>query len=217
MRLNLTRERGSVLVIAMLVLMALLSIAGLAALQVEGYVKSSSDERFKSIADLAAESGLEMTFPYLRNNYHVQDHWGSIVHADNAPDSPASTAVPGNNRLPGEVGNPFDPKLQAWYSVRIFNNVRDPGLIVGNDDDSIIVVESTGYGPNGTVSQIVVELRSPAADSMGRPCPTYGQRGMASDNAGFNACLGQIDYTKRCAMNPITGARFDPVTGGPCT
>ncbi len=211
-------QQGSVLVVSMLILLALLSIAGLSALQVKGSVQSSGNERFRKISLMAAESGVEAVMHTLRdtyerpgmtNNENGQNtvgigYWSSIVSANNSAPF-MGIDVPGNRKKPGDAYNLFDPKLQAWFDVRILNNERDPGFAEGNDRDAIVVVESTGYGPNKTKTRLRLELRSPAADAEGRPCPTYAQRGMAADNAGYNACLGTIDLDMICKINPTTG------------
>jgi hypothetical protein len=52
----------------------------------------------------------------------------------------------------------------AWYEVTLFNNRSDPGYGAGDDQDGVIIIESTGHGPDGARVILEVQARQAAAD-----------------------------------------------------
>jgi hypothetical protein len=188
------RQRGSIVVVAMLALLALVSMGALTALSVQGGLSANSADRFKSIALYAAESGAAAATDYLRKNVNATTGFAEFVEPNNT-DPQAPTEVYGNGVLPGEEGNLFAETTNAWYEVVILNNPTDSGFAAGDDDDKRVIIQSTGHGPNGTIARIEVEIAAASLQTVGRPCPTYGQKGLAEDGAGRNDCLANIDYT----------------------
>ena len=188
------RERGSIVVVAMLALLALVSMGSLTALSVQGGLSANSTDRFKSIALYAAESGAAATNDYLRKNVNGSSGFGAFVEPSNTdPQSPGE--IPGNGVAPGAEGNLMSESMNAWYEVVIFNNDNDSGFVAGDDTDNRVIIRSTGHGPNGTVARVEIEVAAASLQAIGRPCPTYGQKGMAEDGAGRNDCLANIDFT----------------------
>jgi hypothetical protein len=178
----------------MLALVALVSLGGLTTLSVQGGLASSGHDRFRAIALYAAESGAAMGMDYLRRRVDAATGWAAFVSPGNStPQSPVD--LPGNNAAPGQVENPFDPALKAWYQVQILNNVNDPGFTGGSDDDNQIILRVTGYGPNGAMAQIEWDVRAGGTIGLGRPCPTYAQGNIDADGAGLNECMGTISNT----------------------
>src|SRR5690606_786689 len=98
----------------------------------------------------------------------------AFLQADPAATPPTATsAIPGNNILPGVAGNPFTTSLGASYSVVVLNNRADTGGVT--DTDSAVLIRSTGYGPDGAKAVIEWEVRSNFNfQPSGRPCPAYG-------------------------------------------
>jgi hypothetical protein len=193
-RLKQRTERGSIILVAMLVLVALVSLGGLTTLSVQGGLASSGHDRFRAIALYAAESGAAMGMDYLRRRVESTGGWSAFVNANNSPiESPVD--LPGNNVQPGQAGNPLSPELKAWYQVEIRNNVNDPGFAGGTDDDNQVILRVTGYGPNGTMAQIEWDVRAGGTIGLGRPCPTYAQGNIDADGAGLNECMGSISNT----------------------
>lgn len=194
-------ERGSALILSMLTLIALLTIGSLTALSVQSDAASAGAEQQKQIATYAAESGVAAGMEFLRQNLDSTQNWTAFVSPNNAtPMEPA--LVPGQGQQPAGSGNLFAPEMRMWYRVQLFNNVSDPGLAAGEDQDGRIVVRSTGFGPNGASAIVEVEIRAMGGTPAGRPCPVYGQRGIADDGAGRNDCLGQINAGDMQAFRP---------------
>ncbi|MEO8701987.1 MAG: hypothetical protein ABI867_18220, partial [Kofleriaceae bacterium] len=85
--------------------------------------------------------------------------------------------IPGNNIPPGAIGNLFSPDMQASYSVIILNNKNDTGFTLGNDDDTIVRIFVTGYGPMGSVATVEWEIQGDrAAAPVPKPFVLIGWR-----------------------------------------
>lgn len=205
-------ERGSVLIIAMVALVALAGLGGFTALSVQGGIAAQSASRFQGVALYAAEAGVAAGMEFLRENIDPIRNWTDFVSKDNvSPVMPVETADPtepfvyGNDVKTG-AGNPFSGDYTAWYQVRIYNNPSDPGfsldppsVVPANilDQDARVMLQVTGYGPNGARVVLEVEVVANNADRLaGRPCPAYAQKGLSEDGSGRNDCLGIIDATK---------------------
>ena len=182
------------MVVALVALTGLVGLGSLAVLSVQGGIASTGHDRFQAIALYAAEGGAAVAVDHLRKNIRSDTKWSGFVTPSNTPPSRPET-IPGNGVLPGEPGNLFGPDLQAWYEIEIRNNPDDLNFSAAadNDRDSRITIVATGHGPNGAVAQVEVEIKSSDPAGLGRPCPSYGQKGMAEDGAGRNDCLTDID------------------------
>src|SRR5690349_17951139 len=151
------RQRGSVVIVAMLVLVALISLGGLTVLSVQGSASATGADRFKAIALYAAESGASAAMDFMRKHLSQLTAWGAYVEPNNVnPQSPEE--IPGNGILPGEDGNLFTPEMNAWYEITILNNPTDPSFAAGEDFDKRVIIRSTGHGPNGAVAQVEWEI-----------------------------------------------------------
>ncbi len=188
-------ERGSIMLVALVVLSSLLAMGGLAVLAVQRSSSAIAHERFQSIAMFSAESGVIAGMVYLRAEYDDTEKWSAQVTPNNdAPISP--NQLPGNFAEPGQTDNPFSPELRGWYEVTILNNESDPDFALGTDSDASVILRAVGHGPNGSSVSIEVAVSGDAlASNSARPCPGYAQRGIGSDGAGRNDCLTVIDST----------------------
>jgi hypothetical protein len=186
------RERGSVMVVALVILVALLGLGGYAAVSVQQGIAQIGHDRHEQSALYAAESGVAAGIDFLRRNYDELEHWSAFVTPNNeAPVSPEQ--VRGNRARPGEPGSILDEEAGAWYEVAFFNHIGDPELALGNDSDGRLIVHAVGHAPNGTSVSLEVEVRADGTVSLGgRPCPAYAQRGIAEDGAGRNDCLDAV-------------------------
>lgn len=194
-------QRGNAMVIALIALTGLITLGSLTVLSVQGGLASSGHDRFQAIALYAAESGAAAGVDFLRKTYDPLTYWEQWVREPNvAPVHP--TAIPGNLRPPGDAENLFSPGMQAWYDVAIVNNRNDAGYATGNDTDKRVIIRSTGYGPNGTVAIVEWEVQAPSTNQTARPCPSYGQRGMAEDGAGRNDCLTNVSSADTATYRP---------------
>jgi len=157
----------------------------------------------------AAESGVAAGVVYLRQNFVTGSYWTAFVNPSNQnPETP--DALPGNGIEAGEGGSLLSDDSNTWYSVTILNNPSDPQFAAGLDGDGHVILRSTGYGPNGAISIVEVEVTPNGGGLAGggvtvsRPCPGYGQRGMSGDNAGRNDCLSSVDKTVVSTYKPGT-------------
>jgi hypothetical protein len=92
--------------------------------------------------------------------------------------------------------------MQGWYSVEILNNPSDPRLAAGEDSDARVILRATGRGPNGAIAIVELEVSGAGATGIGRPCPGYGQKGLAEDGAGRNDCLGTVNISDTATLRP---------------
>jgi hypothetical protein len=181
------------MLIALIAIGGLITLGGITVLSVQGGLAAVSHDRHRSAALYAAESGAAVAMIYLRANVEpAPAYWGALVNPANDPPSiPADLA--GNGAQPGDADNVFSDDMVAWYEVEILNNRADPGYAVGDDTDHTVIIRSTGHGPNGATAQVEWQVKVNAGPAPGRPCPSYGQRGVAEDGAGRNDCLGVIN------------------------
>jgi len=190
------------MVVALLALSGLITLGGLTILSVQGGLSTSGHDRFQSIALYAAESGAAAGMDYLRKTYDTSTFWSAFVSISNA-NVQAPPGIPGNGAQPGDAENLFHEDMQAWYEVQVLNNRDDPRLNdTGADSDQRVILRSTGHGPNGTVAIIEWEVKGGGNPGPGRPCPSYGQKGMAEDGAGRNDCLTNVDATQTATYRP---------------
>lgn len=203
-RRRLRRQRGSALVVSLIVLTGLVSLGGLTVLAVQGGVSAAAHERHRSTALFAAESGAAAAMDYLRRNVDTNNKWSAFVEPNNvSPQMPGD--IVGNGAGPGTAGNLFSADIRAWYEVDILNNLDDPGFAAGDDEDGRVIIRSTGHGPNGAVTRVEWQVGVETTGGGGRPCPGYGQKGMAEDGAGRNDCLTTITATDVATYSPGGG------------
>ncbi len=189
------------MLVSIVTLVALLTLGSLSALSVQSDLAASGSEREKTIASYAAESGAAAGMVFLRQNLDATANWTALVTPSNsAPMEP--NLVIGTGVQPGQSGNLFSADLRAWYRVQIFNNVGDPGYAAGEDQDGRVILRTTGYGPDGATAIVEVEVRAMGGTPAGRPCPVYGQRGIADDGAGRNDCLSVINAGDTATYKP---------------
>src|SRR6266540_3745115 len=95
-----TQERGSVLLVAMVALTAMLGIGALAMLSVQSGVKTAGNDRFQTIALYSAESGAWAGLDFLRDNCDTTNLFSAFVpSAAGVAQMPAG--IYGNNIQPG--------------------------------------------------------------------------------------------------------------------
>jgi len=192
------RQRGSAMLVALIAVGGLITLGGMTVLSVQGGLTAVSHDRHRSAALYAAESGAAVGMVFLRAHVDGAKFWSDYVNPNNAnPQKPADIA--GNGVLPGEAGNILSADMNAWYEVEILNNVDDTspanntlhGFAAGDDLDGIVILRSTGHGPNGTTAQVEWKVMNGGVNG-GQPCPGYGQRNLAEDGASRNDCTGTI-------------------------
>lgn len=186
-----SKERGSIIVIAMLVLVALISLGGLTTLSVRGGIQSSGHDRFRAVALYGAESGAAIAMDFLRRRVgQAPDYWTAFINPDNSvPFVPPG--IPGNGVLPGVAGNLFDPEMRVWYEIEVVNNrddggYSDDGVTPGTDMDGRVIIRSTGHGPGDTLARIEWEVR--VDGPIGIQCgEDPAQKGAGAGNTGVIA------------------------------
>jgi hypothetical protein len=199
-RQRLVKQRGSAMLVSMLVLTGLVTLGGLTVLSVQGGISAAGQERHKSTALYAAESGAAAAMDFLRTHVDTTDGWAAYVEPNNNnPQRP--TGITGNGAPPGDPSNLFGADMNAWYEVEILNNLDDGLFSSGGDDDDRVIIRSIGYGPTGAVAEVQWDVGVGSVTGQ-RPCPSYGQKGMAEDGAGRNDCLSTIVATDQATYNP---------------
>jgi V8-like Glu-specific endopeptidase len=194
------QQRGSALVVSMLVLTGLATLGGLTVLSVQGGLGASAHEKHKTTALYAAESGAAAAMDFLRANVNTGTGWGVYVEPNNInPQKP--TQIFGNSALPGDPANLFGADTLAWYEVEILNNLDDGEFATGGDKDKRVIIRSTGHGPNGAVAQVEWDVGVGKVGGT-RPCPSYGQKGMSEDGTGRNDCLDTVIATDVATYTP---------------
>ncbi|HSK00758.1 MAG TPA: hypothetical protein VK932_05930 [Kofleriaceae bacterium] len=144
-------QRGTAMVVMLIVLVALGTIAGLTVISVQGGSAQVSAQRFSAMALYAAESGAAAAVSWLKTQQMASDRFLSVL-------AQPPVGIPGNNVKPGGDGNLLSGDQQGWYDVTLRNNARDPGGATA-DTDGIVVIEVTGHGPNGAVKRLEAEVR----------------------------------------------------------
>ena len=190
------------MIVALIALTGLVTLGSLTVLSVQGGIAAVGHDRHKSVALYAAESGAAAAMDFLRRNVKtVPIYFSELVEPDNiSPQRP--TGIVGNLALPGAAGNLFSTDMNAWYEVEILNNRDDPGYAIGDDTDERVIIRATGHAANGAMAQVEWQVRANAVTGLGRPCPTYAQRGMAEDGAGRNDCLSTVVSTDVATYSP---------------
>jgi hypothetical protein len=189
------------MVVAMIALTGLVTLGGITVLSIQSGITAVGQDRSKSVALYIAESGAAAAADFLRKNVNSTTKFSDFVNPNNTnPQKPSG--IVGNGARPGEAGNLFSTDQNAWYEVEILNNLEDTGFDAGDDNDKTIIIRSTGHGPNGAVAQVEWYVRADAISGLGRPCPSYGQKGMAEDGAGRNDCLTTVVSTDVATYSP---------------
>jgi len=200
------RQRGNALLVALIALTGLISLAGLTAMSVQGGLASSGSDRFKTIALYAAESGAASTMDFLRKNIVFEPakggHWPNTYVSANNASPPILLEIPGNQKLPGDPSNLLSPSMNAWFEVELLNDREDLGFPTGEEKNGRIIIRSTGHGPDGATAVVEWDVSAAGANAFAKPCPSYGQKGMAEDGAGRNDCLSTIDSTQTATFTP---------------
>ena len=185
----------------MIALTGLVTLGGITVLSIQSGITAVGQDRSKSVALYIAESGAAAAADFLRKNVNSTTKFSDFVNPSNTnPQKPSG--IVGNGARPGEAGNLFSTDQNAWYEVEILNNLEDTGFAAGDDNDKTIIIRSTGHGPNGAVAQVEWYVRADAISGLGRPCPSYGQKGMAEDGAGRNDCLTTVVSTDVATYSP---------------
>lgn len=204
------RERGSVLATSAVVLAGLIGVAGLSVLTVQRSLGVSTQQRGHAQALHAAESGVAAAATFLRKHLALGSRWGAYVVASCSPkEKDAGTCsgvspsdIVGNGALPGSADNQFGAGTEAWYEVTLFNNAADPGFAAGADGDGILIIRSTGHGPDGERVVLEVEVEGTASQAADQVCVGYAQQGMSELNSGRTDCANTFDFG--------TGATYTP-------
>jgi Tfp pilus assembly protein PilX len=186
------RERGSVMIVSMVSLIALLGAGGLAIMSARTGVSATGTDRFSKVALYAAESGIAAATQYLRENRDAAANWSAYVEPNNEDVAPIA-GIAGNGAEPDDAANPFSPTMRAWYEVIVLNNTSDPAYAAGDDGDGRVILRATGHGPNGATAVLEVEMQPGSGGNQGVPCPGYAQKNINELGAGHNPCLGTVD------------------------
>lgn len=158
------------MLLAMIVLSALATLGALTVVSVQGSLKASTADRTQKIATYAAESGAAVAMAYLNQQFR----W--VTHQSYPGSAPVLLPFPSNGAQPGDPNNLFSPDQHAWYSVSIYN---DPVEGQSQPDlDFRMIVESTGHGPQNSMTvidwEIVATNHDPASSAPRGPMVLLG-------------------------------------------
>ena len=205
-------QRGSVLATSAVILAGLIGVAGLSVISIQRSLGVSGQQRGHGQALHAAEAGIAAGSSFLRKHIAVGSNWSAYVLPACSPKEKdlgtcAGVTPPdllGNGLLPGDPDNPFGAGAEAWYEVTLFNNSLDPKFGLGKDGDAIIIMRSTGHGPDGARVVLEVEVGGTATGNANNSCYAgYGaQQGQSAMNSGENACTGTINSGDTAEFTP---------------
>lgn len=205
-------ERGSVLATSAVILAGLIGVAGLSVISVQRSMGVSGQQRGHSQALHAAEAGIATAATFLRTHLAQGSFWSAYtLPSCSTKEKDLGTCVGvappdliGNGALPGAPDNPFDPSADAWYEVTLFNNSLDPKFALGKDGDQVLVIRSTGHGPDNARVVLEVEVQGTATQAADEMCGGYqGQQGMSELNSGRTDCGGgPIDSSDSATYTP---------------
>lgn len=173
-------QRGSVILLSLLALVAMLGLGLVTITTVQGDMRASGSDKFSRIALYAAESGVAASMEFLRNNCNATQLFSGFVEPLNTnPQQPVG--IVGNDARPGAAGNPFMTETGGSYIVTILNNPSDPGFAAGDDTDGQIIVRSVGTGPDQSQAIVEIEIRNDSC--LSQFCEQeYAQRNLTSRN-----------------------------------
>jgi hypothetical protein len=201
-------ERGAALVVSLITLTGLLAIGAITLLSVQSELQSSGATRFEQSALYAAESGVAAGMEFLRTSCTETALFSQVVEPSNVnPQMPAHPNLYGNNVQPGATGNPFAADTEQWYQVVVLNNFTDLEYEIGNDSDGIVILRSTGYGPNQTQMTIEVDVQN--QQCIAAFCGAdYTQQNASATNVANPLCTAQ-------ATNATTEIDLSAAGGAP--
>ena len=105
-------QRGSVLVIALVTLSALLMAATITVIKVQRGSQANSETRFRSVALFAAESGASAGMDFLRANVDPATHFSAFVSPNNSVVQ-TPLGIAGNTRPHLDANNLFSGSSSA--------------------------------------------------------------------------------------------------------
>jgi hypothetical protein len=166
-------QRGNSLVLALIVMSALATLGSLTVVSMQSSIQMSTSDRAQAIALYAAESGAAVAMDFLRKNFDASGAapfggattWSAYCTANNqVPLADMSTVIPSSDAMPGDPGhhNLFSGDQNAWFHIDILNNRSDDSYRNNTpncDSDGILIIRSTGHGPQGSLVIIEWEVQ----------------------------------------------------------
>ena len=166
-------QRGNSLLLALIVMSALATLGSLTVVSMQSSIQTTTNDRAQAIAMYAAESGAAVAMDFLRQKFDATGvapyagatSWSRYITPNNDPNSLVvmSAFIPSSDAAPGTPNNPFDGDQQAWFNIQLLNNRDDQSFGAGgadtNDTDGIVIIRSTGHGPQGSVAIIEWEVQ----------------------------------------------------------
>jgi Tfp pilus assembly protein PilX len=163
-------QRGNSLVLALIVMSALATLGSLTVVSMQSSLQTSTNDRAQTIAMYAAESGAAVAMDFLRKNFDASGaifssatSWSTYCTANNAPPLVQMSAyIPSSDAQPGDPNNLFDRDQNAWFHIDVLNNRDDPGYPTNTstcDTDGVVIIRSTGHGPQGSLVIIEWEVQ----------------------------------------------------------
>jgi hypothetical protein len=201
-------------------------------------IQMSTNDRAQAIALYAAESGAAVAMDFLRRDFDphwpngtlgtISTSWGQyLTNRNTLPLVDMSAFIPSSDAPPGDPlnRNLFDRDQNAWFHIDLLNNPDDPGFPAGqngNETDGVVIIRSTGHGPQGSLAIVEWEVQrvgywgsDPNATAVPpvTPIPKAPMFGLPNGN-GFAPSLPWYDnppWTNK--WQPMPFATFDPTPG----
>lgn len=194
------RQRGFSLIIVFILVIAMVGIAAALMVSTQGDLQVAGQDRESATAFYAAEAGIAFAKDWLTSANMGQGNatWSTLL-ASGVP----QLCVVGNGQTPGTVPQtaqvPYDLIRPASYRFCFHNNVDDPNYTLNPptgdtvDGDGVLAIESYGYGPNGSVGHVTVNVAVTAGAAATNCYAGSGGGGCNSFKAGNNAQGGTIN------------------------
>lgn len=181
-----TNEEGSVLIIAMMILVLLtligMSISNTSKIEIE----IAGNERFHKRTFYAAEAGIGHAIATLQDQFATNNmaqlaagqpgNWNFALVGATGTDFAGSVSLI-NNRALGDGA-----ALAANYSVSVWNNPGEASATI--DTDQLLVVQSDATGPRGSAGRIQVVL---LGSSTGTAIHGYGAQEGGGAGKNYNS------------------------------
>jgi hypothetical protein len=181
-------ERGSVLVISLIVLLGLMSLGAVAVLSARTESRTSGIERGERVALFAAEAGVAAAQEYLRQ----PDHCSPTTGLDPLDGSPLPRDLPNNTDDKPPLSDP-----DATYSVTFYKEGTCDGTL-NADKVACVAIRSTGQGPGGATALVRLQL-SRKCEAGASTATAYAQRDRGT------VANTDIDNTQETSAVPDAG------------
>ncbi len=161
------RQRGFALLVVLLIIVLMAGAASVTLLASQVDLRIAGEDVASTGAFYAAETAVAFGTDWLRAQAPPLGGgaWTAILASGDPHLCAANPQQPGLPWItPSLPAVPFDPSRGTAWVFCVHNNALDPVFATGVpapntvDSDGLIAIEGYGYGPNGQISRVTVEL-----------------------------------------------------------